>query len=71
MCIWLWRCGAALDLSQLTLFEGAPIAVFDGRPHGLADDDVEGAQGVPTAPKPGAVLGAVKDKPFGGAYARP
>ena len=32
-------------------------------PHGLADYDAEGALRVPTAPKPGAVLGAVKDKP--------
>ncbi|HXZ14580.1 MAG TPA: hypothetical protein VEH77_01145 [Roseiarcus sp.] len=37
-------------------------AVFLG-PHRLADYDAEGALRVPTAPKPGAVLGAVKDKP--------
>ena len=54
---------ASQDVSRITLFEGAPIAVFDGRPHGPADDDVEGALRVPTAPEPGAALGAVKDKP--------
>ena len=32
-------------------------------PHRLADYDAEGALRVPTAPKPGVVLGAVKDKP--------
>jgi transposase len=37
-------------------------AVFLG-PHRLADYDAEGAIRVPSAPKPGAVLGAVKDKP--------
>ena len=37
-------------------------AVFLG-PHRLADYDAEGALRVPTAPKPGVVLGAVKDKP--------
>ena len=31
------------EVSRLTLFEGAPIAVFDGRPHRLADDEAEGA----------------------------
>ena len=34
-------------------------------PHRLADyDDAREPSRVPTAPKPGAVLGAVKDKPF-------
>ena len=37
-------------------------AVFLG-PHRLADYDAEGALRVPTAAKPGVVLGAVKDKP--------
>ena len=37
-------------------------AVFLG-PHRLADYDGEGKRVVPAAPKPGAVLGAVKDKP--------
>lgn len=37
-------------------------AVFLG-PHRLADYDAEGLLRVPTAPKPGVVLGAVKDKP--------
>jgi len=37
-------------------------AVFLG-PHRLADYDAQGAPLVPTAPKPGVVLGAVKDKP--------
>ena len=37
-------------------------AVFLG-PHRLADYDAQGARIVPTAPKPGVVLGAVKDKP--------
>lgn len=37
-------------------------AVFLG-PHRLADYGPEGTLRVPTAPKPGAVLGAVKDKP--------
>ena len=37
-------------------------AVFLG-PHRLADYDAEGAIRVPVAPKPGAVLGTVKDKP--------
>ena len=32
---------------------------------GTGDDEADGAFRVPTAPKPGAVLGAVKDKPFG------
>ena len=46
-------------------------AVFLG-PHRLADDDdAREPSRVPTAPKPGAVLGAVKDKPFGRACARP
>jgi hypothetical protein len=37
-------------------------AVFLG-PHRLADYDAEAILRVPTAPKPGVVLGAVKDKP--------
>jgi hypothetical protein len=37
-------------------------AVFLG-PHRLADYDAEGVLRVPTAPKSGVVLGAVKDKP--------
>jgi len=38
-------------------------AVFLG-PHRLADYDAKGALRVPTAPKPGVGLGAVKDKPY-------
>ena len=45
-------------------------AVFLG-PHRLADYEPDGALRVPTAPKPGVVLGAVKDKPVGRACARP
>jgi hypothetical protein len=39
----------------------------------VADDETDGTltARVPTAPKPGAVLGAVKDKPCGRACARP
>src|SRR5208283_772588 len=42
-------------------------AVSPGRRSGSAaacDDEPYGAHRVPTAPKPGAVLGAVKDKPY-------
>lgn len=43
-------------------YSDGTCAVFLG-PHRLADYDAEGALRVPIAPKPGVVLGAVKDKP--------
>ena len=49
--------------AERALLEPAPVV--------LADDETDGTSRVPTAPKPGAVLGAVKDKPFGRACARP